>query len=427
MKILYVEDDIVQICLTIRRLFSGYLNTEIFDALKQVNSSYPEFDEIKRIIESTGFIEIECRFPDALAKILRYSEKYALFIVDRDLSNYPYTYDEIRSIDPTYKKNDHRKYLKGTQGDYLFITLKLAGIDVRECFYFLTAHPKTSQEVKLFIDREHFTEKQVIEKNNPKDIEWLQQAITNVKRVKLKSENSGCCEILKNADIDEDNNENNQDRFLDILEMADDPNSFVEENLQNIHAFYEEVLLNKILHRIPCPQASRRRELPLHLSRNIKEFLKSLPIMESGCSGQSTLIQSACLDPCLVGMIKTDSICAVFVESLVFILNSYGTLEDKRDALEAILEASKNYVGAGRRECCDTLIRECCNLRKQTALPEPLQGEFDRLKGRLSPLCNMNELIKQKPTLADVQGYVHDLKLLVLFFGKICQLYPLSS
>jgi len=47
-----------------------------------------------------------------------------------------------------------------------------------------------------------------------------------------------------------------------------------------------------------------------------------------------------------------------FFQLLVSTLNKYGTLNDGRDALEAVLEAAKGSVGRDRRDDCESLIQQ---------------------------------------------------------------------
>ncbi len=99
------------------------------------------------------------------------------------------------------------------------------------------------------------------------------------------------------------------------------------------------------------------------------EFLASLPNIHDENS-QRTLIYSAGLDSQLQQQIGFNLPPMQFFQLLVFMLKSYGTLEDGRDALEAILEAAKNYVGQDKKNYCDRLIQELHTEKKEYS-PSP--------------------------------------------------------
>ena len=100
MKILYVEDELSKNIPRLIRLFSKYLSKKEIKNLKALEADETGYgaepEEIKNIVEKTGLIEIEYRFPDALREVIHNSEKYALFIVDRNLSEIEYEYDELK-------------------------------------------------------------------------------------------------------------------------------------------------------------------------------------------------------------------------------------------------------------------------------------------------------------------------------------------
>lgn len=84
------------------------------------------------------------------------------------------------------------------------------------------------------------------------------------------------------------------------------------------------------------------------LEKKIADFLSSLPIIHNA-DGQRALILSAGLDPHLQNLIKIGIPVAEFVPSLVATLFNYGMLDDGRYAIEAVLEATKNYIGYDRK------------------------------------------------------------------------------
>jgi hypothetical protein len=101
----------------------------------------------------------------------------------------------------------------------------------------------------------------------------------------------------------------------------------------------------------------KEQQLPFTLRKKIVEFLASLPNVHDS-SALRAFLYNAGLDTQLQNQIKFDVPPAQFFQLLVPTLWSYGTLGDGRNALKAVLESAKDYVGQQRKEYCDTLIRE---------------------------------------------------------------------
>lgn len=97
--------------------------------------------------------------------------------------------------------------------------------------------------------------------------------------------------------------------------------------------------------------------LPVALHRKIVDLLTSLPDIETP-NGQRAFINSAALGSQLQRQIQFSGSSVQFIELLVPLVVQYGQLEDRRNALEAVLEATKNYVGQDGREDCDRLLQE---------------------------------------------------------------------
>ena len=93
-------------------------------------------------------------------------------------------------------------------------------------------------------------------------------------------------------------------------------------------------------------------KLSVELHNDIVKFLTSLPNIDD-CSGRQALIYKAALDAQLQGQIRFSPPPAHFFELLVPQLIQYGHLEDGRNALEAVLESTKDFVGQDRRVYCD--------------------------------------------------------------------------
>ncbi|MBN2267651.1 MAG: toll/interleukin-1 receptor domain-containing protein [Candidatus Babeliaceae bacterium] len=123
---------------------------------------------------------------------------------------------------------------------------------------------------------------------------------------------------------------------------------------------YQQLL--KALKQNTKPPKRIVTELPRELRYKITEFLTSLPNIYDN-NAQQVLIDRAGLDPQLQQQIKFNASPEQFVQLLISTINKYGILEDGRNALEAILESTKDSIGKDRREYCDLLIQELHKFR----------------------------------------------------------------
>jgi len=186
-KILYVEDELVQNIPRLSRLFGNYLSETDRGNLEQLGDDSEGYGtdpaDIKQIFQRS-VIDVEYRFPDALAKILERPEDYALFIIDRNLSKADYVFEDVQKVDPLYSQDFYNRFSE-REGDYLLLKLVLGKkVDVLEKFYSLTAYSasdevRSAPEIRLLIDFGAFQEKIFIEKDNRKDVERLCNVIKN--------------------------------------------------------------------------------------------------------------------------------------------------------------------------------------------------------------------------------------------------------
>ena len=98
-------------------------------------------------------------------------------------------------------------------------------------------------------------------------------------------------------------------------------------------------------------------QLSPDLNQKIVSFLITLPNIHDNSMKQA-LTFAAGLDPKLYHQLNLNGSPAQFIRTLVNTLIHYGTLEDGQNSLEALLNASKEYVGKNRRVHCDMLIQE---------------------------------------------------------------------
>ncbi len=137
--------------------------------------------------------------------------------------------------------------------------------------------------------------------------------------------------------------------------------------------------------------------LSVALNKKITNFLISLPNVNDS-SGRQTLIHRAMLDTQLYSQIRFSEPSAHFFELLIPLLVKYGQLEDGRNALEAVLESAKNFVGQTGREHCESLLQQ---LRAVSNGEEYLPCPLTRLSVQLlleGPPKNFNETKRQDLT-----------------------------
>ncbi|MCP5085956.1 MAG: hypothetical protein GY952_03995, partial [Rhodobacteraceae bacterium] len=103
-------------------------------------------------------------------------------------------------------------------------------------------------------------------------------------------------------------------------------------------------------------------ELPPTLHNKIIEFFLSLPNIQD-TKMRRALLERAGLDSRLHDQIDVSGPPAELFPTLVTTLVRYGTLEDERQPLEALLETAKLYVGGQKGIYCDELIEEFRSVR----------------------------------------------------------------
>jgi hypothetical protein len=244
MKILYVEDELSKNIPRVIRLFSKHLSKKEIKNLKTLEANETGYgaepQEIKEIVEKKGLIEVEYRFPDALRKVIQNSEKYVLFIIDRNLSEMEYEYDELSQIDATYNEDQFDKFFE-REGDYLLHKLAYNGVNVLRKFYFLTAYPapdeiRGADDLQMLIDFREFQVENFIEKDDNEQLKKLKSIIENIKILNLQEENKEYLNILRNK-IDEKTAET----FLKVVAEKEKTESIVD-NLIKIRKIYETIL-----------------------------------------------------------------------------------------------------------------------------------------------------------------------------------------
>ncbi len=123
---------------------------------------------------------------------------------------------------------------------------------------------------------------------------------------------------------------------------------------------------------------------------DIISLLQSLPNINDS-TGQQGFIRSARVDERLFKQIQFGGSTAQFFQLLVPGLAEYGTLDDGRDPLEAILEAAKSCVGQEKRAICDQLMQQLYaagrpnprQRQEQAAQQQALRERVNRLQQQL--------------------------------------------
>ncbi len=117
--------------------------------------------------------------------------------------------------------------------------------------------------------------------------------------------------------------------------------------------------------------------LPADLRNEIANFLMTIPSIQDNKS-QQAFISAASLDTNLKNQIEFSGPSVHFFNLLIPVLLDYGTLEDGREPVEAVLETAKSYVGQNRKQDCDILIqklRSILNPPDNSTHPGPESGK----------------------------------------------------
>ncbi len=130
---------------------------------------------------------------------------------------------------------------------------------------------------------------------------------------------------------------------------------------------------------------------------SIVAFMQSLPNIHDSDS-QRAFIVHAGVDTELQDQIPFGKPAAQFVPLLVSTLTRYGRLSDGRPALEAVLEAAKNYIGQDKRAYCNTLIQEVqASLQKSTKQTPALPSRKEKSPTQEGLISLRSELLTVSP------------------------------
>lgn len=116
-------------------------------------------------------------------------------------------------------------------------------------------------------------------------------------------------------------------------------------------------------------------EISIALSEKIITYLQELPLVQDK-NGRVGLLNAANLDSALFSLISFEEPASIFFQQLVPLCIRYGQLNDGRDALVAVLEATKKRVGRNKQEYYDGLQKELADYEEEQAdsTPHPIHS-----------------------------------------------------
>jgi len=248
MKILYVEDKPSENIDRIISLLRKYLSKDLVKQLEKVNEDESGFGasavDIKQILNSSDTVWFEYNFYDAL-KAIKNNSEFALYVVDRNLSDSEYEVDDIKKIEPSFTEELEIEYVK-FEGDYLLNRAAMNKIDILHKFYFLTANPsddiRNIERIKLHFDFEKFSTENFIDKTDTSKIEKLRNIINSHSVLQIQHENRIYLNLLKTHI-----GENAVKEFIKLL---------VDKNLQINDAL---ISLRRLLQNILTALAKKKR------------------------------------------------------------------------------------------------------------------------------------------------------------------------
>jgi hypothetical protein len=262
-------------------------------------------DQIKSIIEETDMIDVEYRFPDALNKVINQYKHYSLFIIDRNLSEAKYDFEEVQRINTGYTEEQYVEY-GDREGDYLLHKLAFLNIELKDKFYYLTAYAaddeiRGREDLKGILEYfGDFKKNNFIEKGNKIDINKLIKLIENHPVLSLQYDNRDSLNILRK----------HLDRsiaglFLKVLQDKD-VHKQIRGNLNDLRTISNEIL-KKYSKNNPTTQhlsiQTKRSDILELLSANkqinsiIQNFLRSIQKIGSDFGAHINIDQIAIHPP----------------------------------------------------------------------------------------------------------------------------------
>ncbi|MBN2829285.1 MAG: hypothetical protein JXR56_03070 [Candidatus Cloacimonetes bacterium] len=258
MKILYVEDQLRENIPKIELLFKKYINPKDLKQLQELNKQKRKPKElIKELVEGSGRIDVAYSFPMAL-EMLRNFKIYDLFVIDRNLSEVEYEFEDLKKLDNRFKAEFYDRYFE-REGDYILNRLIPENVDVDSKLFFLTANSKDELKRTEYIDNHFdfggFSKDNIIDKTDDKEIERLKYIIENNESLRLKKKFAHVLGILKTLD------ERLADNFIDLLVHKDDTDqNSIRKNLTTIRNFVSDNILPDVAKRFIADESYYKKE-----------------------------------------------------------------------------------------------------------------------------------------------------------------------
>lgn len=252
MKILYVEDQLYRYVDTIKNMFASIFSAKVkrkFEdfSKKYSNSAFPcPNEEVQEIINSSSVVDVCFNFPDAIEKILYHYEDYDLFLIDRDLSDENYTFDELRKRggdrwDDNWAQSIQTHKEAKREGDFLFSLLR-DKIDYETSFYYLTANNESLMNTPGFDEPalSRFKYTNLIEKGNSEHSKRLLKRILDFKRGNFRIRMIDVFEVFDkrflSCEIEKE--------FIETLRQMNNHNEItIKDNLARIRRIQEAIYI----------------------------------------------------------------------------------------------------------------------------------------------------------------------------------------
>jgi hypothetical protein len=238
MKILYIEDELKKQKNKIDFLFSSLMSRKMKnDFNKLILDNDADSEDFRDLINKSGIIDIAITFAEALDKIINHKDEYALFIVDRNLSeNTIYDFEQINKIHADYFQEYYDKFFE-REGDYILQYLISKGVDCSERFYMLTANKDQLRNEEFVKEKIHFKQFQyenIIIKNDIGDEERLKDTIGCHREIMIRFEHPEIFLLEKVSKIRKKHAELLADILLDLKEKPNMNQVAIAKNLESL-------------------------------------------------------------------------------------------------------------------------------------------------------------------------------------------------
>jgi hypothetical protein len=245
MKILYVEDELRKHKHKIKSLFEPLLTRKIIREFEQLLlDKRATAQQIQKLLNSSNTLVVARTFPEAMQLLLENMDEFALFIIDRNLSeNNEYDtestskdqyFDAIKEVYPVYTEDLHLKYaLEHREGDYILEYLLSKNIDCKERFFMLTANSDRLRNEEYISEKIHFAkfaEENIISKDDMENEQRLQKIIISKDEVMIRAEHPEIFLLEKFPEINKKHASVVMEILLDLKQHPDMNSTRIKSN-----------------------------------------------------------------------------------------------------------------------------------------------------------------------------------------------------